>query len=245
MSGLAGVALLLRNQAAPPPAVVVPVSFAGALFAVSGALFPIDATIQLLVVNFLTLSVVRPTLGYVGLIPHRLATIVWVAMGSAALAIAGEWAAVNLLGIGAGPALLLGVGLGCIAAGLASAWIRVERRAPVAEGPAQQPHWQRCIVALAGSSSPKEGLVPREWSQQGLATSLGISPKRVSEFPEAVNGLSAERIRALWPSVVVSGRPPWVVTHRGLVEGARGVRTYYRLTPEGEKLAACLRDEEA
>lgn len=172
--------------------------------------------------NYATLALVRPAFLVAAFAPFALPEVFAAsAIVSAASAIAGVVGSFAFGGESAG-GIVLGAGLGLAGVGLRQVF---RARRSEEENAVGLPHWKRLLVALRGSSSFEPPSAPdRGWSQEALATSTGIPRPRISEFPARAN----------------AGPVPLVRVHRGRVEGVRGVRTFYTLTPEGERQADAI-----
>ncbi len=108
-----------------------------------------------------------------------------------------------------------------------------------------QPHWERILLALRGSSAADQqrGVTEWQWTQQGLAERTGTGVRRVSEFAGQMDRYVEQRLDEFLPGWRTQTRgavPHLVEVHRAIARGVRGVRVAYRLTEWGERLAAAL-----
>lgn len=197
----------------------------GIVIGVSVDLSGLPVTV-LRVVNFFTLSLLRPIVlgfGLVGEAARWLAPRVGIASGLGVLTLL-----VSVSYFAVPEALAAAMALALAATVLGMAW---QRGPPSGH---RAPHWQTILLALRGSSL---GAPRAAWTQTRLARDLGIGRRRVSEFPARLNETAAAKLQDHLGRV--DGRPTslLVTTHEGVVEGMSGVRTYYRLTEPGERLA--------
>lgn len=265
--------LRARPVGGPDTAVILGIAAVGPLDAYAWRFVPGDsfeALVASSILNFVTLSFVRPLFQLVAFAPDQ----VWRLLGRAAFA-----AGVGTLLIWAAPALgLPAIAAGFLAISLGSVTLLLLRALTVAshtgashivahsvagEAPGAPPmianvspyqtataattlpQWQTLLLELARAGAHGDAAPRAEWTQRGLAETTGIDVKRVSAFPDVLNGSAAERLDGYLPgwrsTPGVAADPRLVTVQKGHVPGLRGVRVYYRLTPLGLRLADTIR----
>lgn len=250
VAGLVGAYRLTTGPpAGPRPAVILPVLGATPVLAVLAAAGMLGALGGLLL-NFLTLALVRPLFLYIGLARPYLLPTAGRSLATSVVAVASALLAQAGLDAPAGASLALGMALGILAYGAIEAWrplvphpeVRAESPAPPASASsAGIPQWQRLLLALRGSSGPVTEPADPRWTQKMLSATTGISVKRVSSFPEDLKTTAASKLDQYLPGWRRDGADPTLVTtHRGAVKGHPGTWVYYRLTPLGERLAQSI-----
>lgn len=240
-----------------PEAIPRSVLFGGLLIgpamAAAHATFPTLTDSANAALSFVTLGFVRPLFTIVALALDQLRAVVArtiLASGLGALVATGG---PYLFGYPAVFCALLGIGAGLVAlaaadAAAGSSVIVTHPAGPPSAEPAPRaspsaaPQWQRLMALLRGSSRP-DALARLAWTQKELSARTGISVQRVSEFAASMNATAATKLDSLlpgWRDECPEGTPALVEVHKGAVEGASGVRVYYRLTEWGERMASKL-----
>lgn len=200
------------------------------------------------VLNYLTLSLVRPLFLYVAFaadeVPRLLARCLFAAGAGFMLVLLGP-----SIGFPAPTVGILAISVGSLVLAADEAR-RTRTTAAQVEEPSRpaRPQWQTLLVALHDAGAQAPGAAPREaWTQRGLARTTGISVQRVSEFADEINEGAEDRLDALLPAWREGSYPArtLVTKHQGAVAGLRGPRVYYRLTPLGARLAERLKTESA
>lgn len=167
--------------------------------------------------NYVTLALVRPAFLCVALAPDALARATAASTGAAASGAIGGLVATFAFSGGYVGGALAGLGIGV------TVWAAIRAGQGRPSSGSGLPTWQVLLAALRGSSAfDGNGAGRYEWSADGLARATGVSRPRISEFAGRAN----------------AGPEALVRVHRGQVAGVRGVRTFYTLTPAGERAAA-------
>lgn len=256
--------LRLARTGPPGVAIVVPTVALGPTVALAQMLFPAPHSLHtaITILDFFTLAFVRPLYQAVGLTPRAVRPILERAAIAGIVALLVMYGAAAVLAFPGASAALLGLASGLLAVAVLEA-VRGTAEpgeepeatpsvgaAPGAEGEEPptdgRPQWQRILVELRGSSAREsDGLASARFTQKEIARVTGISVKRVSEFPQALNASAAVRLDAHVPGWrdEVRGSPVLVEVFKGAVRGSQGAWVYYRLTPLGERLAAAVAAE--
>jgi len=225
---------------------------------------------SVILVNLLTLGLVRPVLALLGIARDAVypaLTRATFASGTAVLS------TLIIPPLGDGPAALdqvtvYGVGLcvGLLTVALLEALppARLKlgdlARAPADAGAPgasmrispreDRPQWQVLLLALRGTCLERGAASAGEphLTQKALAERTGMRASRISTLVRELNASAASRLDASLPGWR-EGRPAGlepelVAQHRGSVPGMPGVWVYYRLTPLGERLATALLDRQ-
>lgn len=115
---------------------------------------------------------------------------------------------------------------------------------------AGRPQWQVLLLALRGSHLPAgtPALGTQALTQRGLVERTGIRASRISTLVRELNEGAALRLDAHLPGwregPMGRGSPEVILQFRGAVEGQPGVWVYYRLSLVGEELARTIAETE-
>lgn len=268
LAALAASWRLLRTPAAPTRAVAVPILLLGPGLAFIDLALVLNETPgnpywfgSLVLVNLVTLALVRPLVTLAGVEPESLTRVT----GQSALA-AGVGALSTLIvrfnlpaarptgiDLAVGEAVTFGFGLmiGLFTLAVLQ-WIPAPTKDaaalpapggpgdPPGAGTVHAPHWQLLLLALREAG---EGADARA-TQRGIAATTGLRPARVSTLARELNEGAAARLDAHAPGWRDTyrgvGAPRLIEQHRGAVVGMPGVWTYYELTPQGCLVADAL-----
>lgn len=271
-AALAASVRLLRSEDPLPSSVVVPVLLIGpaaALFE-TGVSLALPASFRygsLVLVNLVTLGLVRPVLALMGMAREMLFPVLVRVTLASGIAVASTMVA---------PAFLLttdmphadavttygfGLMVGLLAIAALEGAPPISLRRPDAAPPpiggdpetgpgaamrlktTGRPQWQVLLEILKGSSLPSGVSTTGELrlTQKALAEALGVRPSRIASIVSDLNepmGRRLDQYTPQWRATHPPGLTIEVVRQfRGTIPGNPGVWVYYRLTPIGERLA--------
>lgn len=217
---------------------------------------------SVVVLNLVTLGLVRPVVTLAGIAPERMLPALSAAAISSGLAtLSTIFVRLELPEGGAGTldvalddAIAFGVGLavGLLALALVER-LRTPRvgkeapaREPAAAQPSPSPHWQILLLALRGSCTDGRPATPAELrlTQKGLVERTGLRASRISTLVRDINASAQTRLDAYVPGwregYKATGDPVIIEQYSGAIRERPGVWTFYRLSRAGEALAAAI-----